>query len=66
MESNASSFLTLQRLAALMLQVAVLRSCVAIVHGMEACTEHLLVHFKQHAVIEFLTFKGVSPAEIHW
>lgn len=46
--------------------MAVLRSCVAIAHGMEACTEHLLVHFKQHAVIGFLTFKGVSPAEIHW
>jgi hypothetical protein len=30
----------------------------------EACTEHLLVHFKQHAEIEFLTAKGISPIEI--
>lgn len=47
------------------LQVAMLRSCVAIARRMEPCTEHLLVHFKQHAVIEFLTIKGVSSAEIH-
>jgi hypothetical protein len=31
---------------------------------MEACREHLLVHFKQCAVIEFLTAKEVSSIEI--
>jgi hypothetical protein len=42
----------------------VFNCCVVIVCEMEACTEHL-VHFKQHAITEFLTAKGVSPIEIH-
>jgi hypothetical protein len=46
-------------------QVAVLEGCVAIVCEMEVCIEHSLVHFKQSAMIEFLTPIGVSPIEIH-
>jgi len=36
---------------------AVLRGYVAVVHKLEACTEHSLVHFKQHAVINFWLLK---------
>jgi hypothetical protein len=43
----------------------VLNFCVAIVCEMEAYTEHSLVCFKQHAVIEFLTAQRVSPIEMH-
>ncbi|XP_070591273.1 LOW QUALITY PROTEIN: protein MIS12 homolog [Erythrolamprus reginae] len=32
---------------------------------MEACTEYSAIRFKQRAVIEFLTAKGVPPIEIH-
>ena len=39
--------------------------CVALVHEMEACTEHSSVHFKQCAITEFLTNEEVSPIEIH-
>jgi hypothetical protein len=46
-------------------QVAVLRGCVAVVHEMEACAEHLLVGYKQRAVTEFLTTEGVFSIETH-
>jgi hypothetical protein len=46
-------------------KLRVLHCCVAVECEMEACTEHWSVHFKQRAVIEFLTTEGVSPIEIH-
>jgi hypothetical protein len=42
-------------------KVALLEGCVAIVHEMEAHTEH----FNQHANMNFFTANGISPTEIH-
>jgi len=46
-------------------QVALLRGCVAIVHEMEACTQHSSLRLKQRAVIEFLSGVGVFQIKIH-